>query len=472
MMKMSKKALVPALLIGIMMIGTVFGAFLSYKAFVEIYGKKYPLGIVELETWGMKDIEGLEAGEQDIGEIRVWTYSPNAELILQLMQLERIVTNFRSFTVKVCLPLDIVYVVDITGSMGLYMDAVKEKLIELTQVLMIMNECPVQVAVVGFKDFPGETIWQDFVTLDSEANYKKVVDYINSLTAFSGVGIPQSHYLGFEKAKELFDAKEGSWKNAREVVFVSDAESGFADKAEFDHAEAAVRALEAEGIPIHSVLCGPEQEPQYSQLKWYAEFTNGHFILGPERIVPGVTRDPTWIVKLTPITPFDSFRMKLNSSAPTMKEDYYSFHIFVDYFCKAVPWHESFVCELAANLEHAEIPPSVPPPPAPPPTPPGVGIALTIDPSKIYPPDDSKIDWTITAGGTTAVKVTFTLYKPDGTIAKQIIDDSLPIELTGTWTHSFTAADPKGYWNMLVIYQYDSTTPGQAMAGGTINVDP
>ena len=115
-------------------IGSVYGAFLTYKAYVEIYGEKYPLGLVELDTKMMEPIEGLEAREDYIGEIRVWTYSNNTELILQLVQLSQIVYNFRSFTVKVCMPLDIIFVVD-EGNMEAYMATVKEQLAYLVDVL-------------------------------------------------------------------------------------------------------------------------------------------------------------------------------------------------------------------------------------------------------------------------------------------------------------------------------------------------
>lgn len=469
-MKMSKKLLIPIILIAVMAIGTVSAAFLTYKGFVEIYGTKYPLGLVELDTRELKPIEGLEAGMQHIGEIRVYTYSPNAELVLQLMQVSHIVTNFRSFTVKVCLPLDIIYVVDLTASMDwdpADFELLKQELIELTAVLMMMNECPVQVAVVGFYDFPGETVWMDF-----ETDYWTIKGYIEALTAGGGGFLPQSHYLGFEKAKELFDNKPGSWKNDKVVVFASDAESGFADNAEFAHAIAAVEALAADGVKIDSVLCGdPTEQPERDQLEWYAAFTGGHFIDDPARIVPGVTSDPTWIAKLTPITPFDSFRMKLPSSEPTQKQDYYSFNIFVDYFCKAVPWHEFFVVELGAYLEHAEIPPYFPPPPERPPMPTGLDIYLEV-PAKVYVPDEATINWEITPGDTTPVTVTFTLYDPNGIIAYQEVHETPPIPLAGSYTHSFGIGD-EGFWNVVLLYEYTyMDIPGSLGAFGSINVDP
>jgi len=444
-----KLGLLTGLIVLSLITSTAFGAYLTYKGFVEIYGTKYPLGLVELETHGLKPIEGLEAGMQHIGEIRVWTYSNNSELVLQLMQLSQIVTNFRSFTVKVCLPLKIVFVVDVTGSMYDYMDTVKAKLTELMGVLVAMNHCPVEVGVVAFKDYDFQTTW---IPLTND--YAAVETFINGLTAFTGVGIPQSHYLGFEKALELFHKNEGWLTYDRAVVFVSDAEAGFNDVREWDHAQAAAWALANEGVKIHSVLCGPEEEPELTELKYYSAISAGNFIAGENRIVPGVTRDPTWIVKLTPITPFDSFRMKLASSPACQKEGYYSFQIFVDYFCKAVPWHEFFMCELAAHLEHAELPPYAPPPPPPEEIPPPIGVALTCDPIRVKIGANIKFDWVITSPPAVTPKKVELKWQHVGDPQVQIfLDDTPPIDLTGSITKAAIA--PAGDWIVWVFYTFE-----------------
>jgi len=105
------------------------------------------------------------------------------------------------------------------------------------------------------------------------------------------------------------------------------------------------------------------------------------------------------------------------------------------------------------------------------PPPPPVGISLAIKPTKVVLPGTSTMSWVIDPGGTTPVKVTFTLYKPDMTIAYQWIDNTPPIDLTGTYTHSFTLADPTGFWNVMVLYEYEYLGfPGSVLAGGTIYV--
>jgi len=206
------------------------------------------------------------------------------------------------------------------------------------------------------KDYPDETIVCPW-THDPMEAMQWIDDHLYAMT---GAGIPQSHYLGFQEALNLFHEKPESWVHDRVVVHIGDSEPGFDDAFEFapdGPTVTSVLALAEAGIKVHSVLCGPDEVPENMIYRWYADVTGGHFVHGADRIVPGVTRDPTWIVKLTPITPFDSFRMPLRSSEPTMKEGFYTFHIYVDFFCKAVPWHEWFLTELTAHLEKAEIPP-------------------------------------------------------------------------------------------------------------------
>ncbi len=450
---MNKKMILIGLVAVALIISTVSGAFLTYKGFVEIYGTKYPLGIVELDTKPIAPIEGLEAREDYLGEIRVWTYSDKAQMILQLVQLSQIVTNFRSFTVKVKLDLDIVYVVDLTGSMMPYMPTVREKLIDLTGTLLMMNKGQVQFAVVGFKDYPDET-----TVLPWTSDYDEVANYIEGLTAVSGLGIPQSHYLGFETALELFEEKPESWVHDRVVVFVSDAEPGVDDEFEFapgGPTQSSVLALAEAGIKVHPVLCGPDVAPEAPIFRWYADVTGGHFTHGEERIVPGVTRDPTWIVKLTPVTPFDSFRLPLRSSEPTQKAGYYTFHIYVDFYCKAVPWHEWFLTELTAHLEKAEIPPYFPPPYFPPePEELPIGITLRISPISVYVGEDVTFSWVIESPPeVTPLYADLYLENPGGTTIPLETFTDFPTDFTGSYP--WTSTTPTGLWTVYMDYYYD-----------------
>lgn len=445
---MRKKLLIPVMLIGLMAIGTTYGAFLTYKAYVEIYGYKYPLGQVEIETWQVPDIEGLEAREDYIGEMRVYTYSDDAQLVLQLLQVSHIVTNFRSFTVKVCLPLDLVFVVDLTGSMGPYMETAKAKMIELIDVIDSMHKCDFEVGVVGFYDEEMP------ITCPLTNDLPTVRTFIAGLTASGGGPIPQSHHVGFETALEMFQNKAESWVHDRMVVFVSDAPPGVDNVSEFASGgptQSSLMALEEAGIKVHAVLCGPDEWPENVIYRWYAAYTGGHFVLGPERMVPVVTSNPTWIVKLTTVTPYDSYQLPLRSSQPTMKEGYYRFEIYVDFFAKAIPWHEWFTVELAAHLEKAEPKPETPPPEIPEET--GLWIGIGVDPNIVPVGTTTDVTYEITPGSTTPLHVELYVMDPDGIKYPLYSDTDL-----GPATHPFTVPTTgplDGGWYAEVLYTYE-----------------
>ena len=346
-----KVAEVVSVLLMLGMITTsVYGAFLTYKAYVEIYGTIMPLGDVELDIRPLAPIEGLESREDYVGEINVWTYSNDTELILQLSQVSLIVTNFLEFTVKVCQPLDMMFVVDISGSMLQYMNAVKKNLTEIVSLLSVTYKAPLRFGVVGFKDYEDET-----VMLSLTDDYEAVKEFINGLVAEGGGADPQSHYIGFDRALNEFEAYSAV-TNEKVVVFISDAPAGFNNEASFEEAKAKADAMAELGIKVYAVLCGMEQFPEKKELQYYAYVTRGRCI-GPEgqnSVFSGVVNHPTWIVKLTPITPFDSFQLRLNSSAPCKKQGYYVFYVYISFYAKAVKRHEFFFVELMANLEKAQ----------------------------------------------------------------------------------------------------------------------
>ncbi len=332
------------------MIGAANGAFLTYKSYLEIYGTIHPLGEVEIDIKQLLSIEGLEAREDHIGQIRAWTYSNDTELILQLDEIAQIDMNFREFTIKVCQPLDMIFIIDITGSMPQFMPTVKQNLTNIVTFLSLAHKPPLRFGVVGFKDHPTET-----VQLSLTDNYEAVKAFINSLTAESGAEDPQSHYLGLQAALNDFNTHSPP-TTTKVVIFISDAQAGYNNNPSFTEAKEKADKMAELGITIDSVLCGSDQAPENWQLFYYANITGGQYI-GPEgqkRIFSGVTGHPTWKVILTPRTPFDSLHLRLNSSPPCLQKDYYTFYVYLSFYANAIPWHENFHFELMANLEKGQ----------------------------------------------------------------------------------------------------------------------
>lgn len=348
MKKRSAVQLILALLLIGIMTSFAYGAYLTHRSHAEVDDATDSPGEVEIDVKPLKPIVGLEAREDHIGEIRVWTYSNDTELVLQLAQASQTVTSFREFTVEICQPLDMILVIDLSDSMLQFMDSIKKNLTNMINLLSLTYKAPLRFGVVGFKDFDWETV-QLFPTDDCEA----VKTFINNLTAEDGAEDPESHYLGLGAALKDFNLHSCT-TNAKVVIFISDTQAGYNNTPSFDEAKEKAEIMAELGIRIDTVLCGADQAPQSEQLQHYANVTGGQFI-GPEgqnRIVSGATSHPTWKVTLTPIAPLDFVHLRLNSSPPSKKEGYYTFYVHVSLYANAIGSHDSVYFKIVANLQN------------------------------------------------------------------------------------------------------------------------
>ena len=337
------------LILTLFLIGTVVGsvhsAHISYKSLAEIYDD-IPLGEVEIDIKQILPPEGLEPREDRLGEIRVWTYIDDTELILQLIPITQNITDFRGFTVEVQTSLDMIFVIDLTSSMSQYLGKIKEQLKELVLLLSTTRNAPLKFGVVGFKDCPTKTI-----QLPLTNNYAEVRTVIDSLTTENGREKPRSHHLGLQAALDDFKTNS-ALTNDRVIIFISDSEAEFDDESSFKKAKAVADEIAEHGIRINAVLCGDDHHQEDEQLKCYANVTGGQYIGPPRaqnRIISVSTSHPTWKVLLTPITPLDSLHLRFNSSRPSQKQGYYTF--YVSFCANPIRWHDSFSFKLMANLE-------------------------------------------------------------------------------------------------------------------------
>ena len=330
------------------MVGSVYGAHIFYKSPAEMYSD-IPLGEVEIDIEQMFPIESTEAREDYLGEIRVWTYCDDIELTFQLVQAGQSIIDFRDFTAEVCLPLNMIFVVDLTSSMLQYMDKIREQLKQLVLFLSTIHNAPLKFGVVGFKDHPTET-----VQLRLTNNYAEVETIIDSLTVEIGRDEPQTHHLGLQAALDDFKANS-ALVDDQVIIFISDAEAGFDDEPSFEEAKAVAGEIAELGIKINAVLCGRGDPPKTEQLQQYTNITGGQYTEPPkaqDRIISGITSHPTWKMLLTPITPLDSFHLRFNSSRPIQKEGHYTF--YVSFYANPIRWHNPFNFKLIVNLEKGQ----------------------------------------------------------------------------------------------------------------------
>jgi hypothetical protein len=341
--------LILTLLLTGIMISSIYAPHLLCKSTTETYNTTHPPGELEINIKQTLYIEDLKAHKEHIGEIHAWTYSNNTELTLKLIQESQNIDYntfaFRELTVEICLPLDMIFIIDLTHTTPQFMDLVKKNLIRTVNFLSLTHKAPLRFGVVAFKDYPWQT--QQLLTDDYEA----VKAFIDKLTTQSDPADPQSHHLSLDAALNDFNSHSRT-TNARIVIFISDTQAEYNNAPSLNKAKEKADKMAELGIEIHAVSCRSNKALENRQLKYYANITGGQFIEleGQNSIFSGVTSRPTWKVALTPLAPNGSFPLRLNSSPPCQKEGHYTFHAYLSFYADTIPRHN--ICfKLMAELE-------------------------------------------------------------------------------------------------------------------------
>ena len=114
--------------------------------------------------------------------------------------------------------LDLLYLMDTTGSMEQYVDITKEKLKEIMN--KIINECPgvdINLGFIGYKDV-AEIKIKDYLDIDFTSDHESVKKQIESINVGGGDDTAEDVAWAFEKAIEK------NWtSNARFAILVGDA---------------------------------------------------------------------------------------------------------------------------------------------------------------------------------------------------------------------------------------------------------
>ena len=137
---------------------------------------------------------------------------------IEILKQNEIISIIIIINVEQKTSLDLLFVMDITGSMGPYIDEAKYNIIEIID--GIIYNCPgidINLGFVGYRDEEEENF--DFVVdIEFTKNHSELKDIINSVYAYGGGDLPEDVSWGFEKALNK------TWKNnARFIVFVADA---------------------------------------------------------------------------------------------------------------------------------------------------------------------------------------------------------------------------------------------------------
>ena len=114
--------------------------------------------------------------------------------------------------------LDLLFIMDITGSMSPYVDQAKRNVIEIIN--RIVNDCPgidINLGFIGYRDIE-EEVTGNVVDIEFTKNHTELKNKINKVYASGGGDTPEDVAWAFEKALNK------NWRsNAKFVVFVADA---------------------------------------------------------------------------------------------------------------------------------------------------------------------------------------------------------------------------------------------------------
>jgi hypothetical protein len=114
--------------------------------------------------------------------------------------------------------LDLLFIMDLTGSMGSYIEEAKKNLIDIMN--KIIEQSPgidINLGFIGYSDIPEEG-GGPYIDIDFTQNHTDLRNKINELYAYGGGDIPEDVAWAFEKALNK------TWKsNAKFIVFVADA---------------------------------------------------------------------------------------------------------------------------------------------------------------------------------------------------------------------------------------------------------
>ena len=137
---------------------------------------------------------------------------------IEKISKEEIESIYIIINVEAKTSLDLLFVMDITGSMQPYIEEAKENLINIIN--RIINQCPgidINLGFIGYRDIE-EVITGDYIDIDFTKNYEYLQNCIKNSTAYGGADTPEDVAWAFEMAITK------SWKNnAKFIVFVADA---------------------------------------------------------------------------------------------------------------------------------------------------------------------------------------------------------------------------------------------------------
>lgn len=177
--------------------------------------------------------------------------------------------------------LDLVFIIDNTGSMGSWIRNVQENIQKIIHDIVVAESCNVRFALVSYRDHPPQDV--SFVTKkhDFTSKVEKIQKWVDLMKAQGGGDMPEAVADGLNDALHL-SYRPNSTKVA---VLVADApphglggcSDGFPDGCPLGHDPLKiVRQMGEKGITIYTVICG--NFPGQAFYQGIAQMTGGQHV--------------------------------------------------------------------------------------------------------------------------------------------------------------------------------------------------
>ncbi|MFW9909054.1 MAG: VWA domain-containing protein [Candidatus Thorarchaeota archaeon] len=181
--------------------------------------------------------------------------------------------------------LDLVFVVDNTGSMGPYIEQTKSKILEIIRTIKKEELCHrLRVGLVAYRDHPPEEATWVTQKFELTSDTHKIEENVKQMQASGGGDAPEAVSTAMNVANRMEFLRDA----AKVIVLVADApphgvepqdrwQSGSPDGIEW---ETEAQVAFDKGIVFHTVGCYPEienYENAIATFKKIAEITQGNF---------------------------------------------------------------------------------------------------------------------------------------------------------------------------------------------------
>jgi len=188
--------------------------------------------------------------------------------------------------------LDLIFVIDLTGSMGDDIAQVKDQASEIVDDIAD-SISDYRIAIVGYRDFSDSVMFEDYAF---SRDKDEILENINSLTVYGGGDWPEAVYEGLMRAIETEEI--GSWRDgvSKKIILMGDApphEKGDGPEYIYTLDDVAEAAYNVDPANVYSIVIGDDDDAADSFRSIARETDGSYFAAADASEVPEKIKEAT-----------------------------------------------------------------------------------------------------------------------------------------------------------------------------------